>query len=74
MALGYIDTISPQFHWGIQEFCVGNCTVRDLMRVVLSGGKNFFLKNSEIDDQKTECWTRNQLGIRLTFESKQNWQ
>jgi hypothetical protein len=44
MALGYIDTISPQFHWGIQEFCVGNCGSHDLMKVVLSGEKISFEK------------------------------
>jgi hypothetical protein len=44
MALGYIDTISPQFHWGIQEFCVGNCVGHELMKVVLSGEKISFEK------------------------------
>ncbi len=44
MALGYIDTISPQFHWAIQEFCVGNCLGHDLMKAVLSGEKISFQK------------------------------
>jgi len=44
MSLGYIDTISPQFHWAIQEFCVGNCVGHDLMKAVLSGEKISFQK------------------------------
>jgi hypothetical protein len=44
MSLGYIDTISPQFHWAIQEFCVGNCLSHELMKVVLSGEKISFQK------------------------------
>ena len=41
-ALGYIDTISPQYHWVLQEFCVGKCSGRELMRAVLTGEKVSF--------------------------------
>ena len=44
MALGYVDTMSPQFHWAIQEFCVGNCGGHDLMKAVLTGEKITFEK------------------------------
>ena len=41
-ALSYIDTISPEYHWSIQQFCVGKCRNGDLMRAVLSGEKISF--------------------------------
>jgi hypothetical protein len=36
-ALSYIDTIAPEWHWSIQEFCVGKCSGNDLMRAMLTG-------------------------------------
>ncbi len=36
-ALSYIDSMSPQIHWTLDELCVGNCKGSDLMRAVVSG-------------------------------------
>jgi len=41
-ALSYIDTISPEYHWSIQQFCVGHCTGSELMRATLTGEKISF--------------------------------
>jgi hypothetical protein len=34
--LGYIDTVSPRFHWSIRELCIGKCG-NALMRAVMGG-------------------------------------
>jgi len=36
-ALSYIDTIKPQYHWSMQQFCVGKCANNELMRAILVG-------------------------------------
>ena len=41
-ALSYIDTISPEYHWTIQQFCVGKCHGNELMRATLTGEKISF--------------------------------
>lgn len=41
-ALSYIDTISPEYHWAIQEFCVGKCRGGELMRATLRGENVYF--------------------------------
>lgn len=38
-AISYIDSATPQYHWSLQEFCVGKCSGKDLMRATLSGEK-----------------------------------
>lgn len=38
-ALSYIDSATPQFHWSLQDLCVGKCGGKDLMRAALSGEK-----------------------------------
>jgi len=38
-ALSYLDTISPEYHWSIQQFCVGKCHGNELMHAVLIGEK-----------------------------------
>lgn len=38
-AISYIDAATPQYHWSLQEFCVGKCGGKDLMRAALSGEK-----------------------------------
>ena len=43
-AIDYADTISPQYHWTIQELCVGKCSSRDLMHAYLVGDKISFEK------------------------------
>jgi len=48
MALGYVDTISPEYHWTIQEFCVGKCK-GDLMSATLAAEKITF---TTPDDKK----------------------
>jgi hypothetical protein len=35
MALSYIDTITPEYHWTIQDFCVGKCR-GDIMSATLT--------------------------------------
>ena len=42
IALSYIDTISPQYHWAIQQLCVGKCPSHDLMHAELIGQKVTF--------------------------------
>jgi len=37
MALSYVDTISPEFHWSISELCVGKCANVELMHAALTG-------------------------------------
>jgi hypothetical protein len=38
MAMGYMDTISPEYHWSIQELCVGQCgSANQLMQAILAG-------------------------------------
>ncbi|MDX2027110.1 MAG: hypothetical protein SFW62_00570 [Alphaproteobacteria bacterium] len=41
-ALSYMDTVSPEFRWSIQDFCVGKCTGNELMRTVLTGERITF--------------------------------
>lgn len=41
-ALSYIDTVSPEFRWSIQEFCVGKCTGNELMKTTLAGERVTF--------------------------------
>ena len=41
-ALGYIDTMAPQFRWTMSEFCVGTCTGQELMKATLEGHKVVF--------------------------------
>ncbi|MDE2030291.1 MAG: hypothetical protein KGI97_06985 [Alphaproteobacteria bacterium] len=41
-ALSYIDTISPQYRWLLDSFCVGHCTGQDVMRAEVSGQKVTF--------------------------------
>ncbi|HEU0117820.1 MAG TPA: hypothetical protein VFR09_04230 [Alphaproteobacteria bacterium] len=41
-ALSYIDTISPEYHWTIQQFCVGKCHNNEMMHAVLTGEKISF--------------------------------
>jgi len=41
-ALGYIDTMSPDFRWTMPDFCVGNCDNHDLMRAAVTGQKVSF--------------------------------
>lgn len=36
-ALSYVDTIAPEFHWSLHEFCVGKCNGNEIMRAVLVG-------------------------------------
>ncbi|MDP9126781.1 MAG: hypothetical protein M3N08_00785 [Pseudomonadota bacterium] len=38
-ALSYVDTISPEYHWSIEEFCVGECVNAELMHAVLKGDR-----------------------------------
>lgn len=38
-AISYIDSATPQFHWSLQDFCVGKCNGKDMMRATLSGEK-----------------------------------
>jgi hypothetical protein len=40
-ALSYIDTISPEYHWSIQQLCVGKCG-GEIMRATLMGEKISF--------------------------------
>ncbi len=41
-AISYIDTVSPQYHWVLQEFCVGKCGARELMKAELAGERISF--------------------------------
>lgn len=41
-ALSYMDTISPEFHWSFQEFCVGRCTNMELMHAAVAGDRVSF--------------------------------
>jgi len=41
-ALSYIDTISPEYHWSLSQFCVGKCPGNEIMRAVLSGERISF--------------------------------
>ena len=41
-ALSYVDSMSPQIHWTLNEFCVGNCKGSDLMRAAVSGERVTF--------------------------------
>ncbi len=41
--LAYVDTVSPQIHWVLQQFCVGKCG-GDLMQASLMGEKISFEK------------------------------
>ena len=34
-ALSYVDTVSPQLHWTIQDLCVGKCSGSDPMRATV---------------------------------------
>jgi hypothetical protein len=36
-ALSYVDTISPEFHWSINEFCVGRCANMEIMHAAMTG-------------------------------------
>jgi hypothetical protein len=36
-ALGYVDSMSPQFHWMLNDFCVGKCPGSDLMKATVAG-------------------------------------
>ena len=40
-ALGYIDTMAPEYHWAINDFCVGHCG-QELMRASVVGQKVAF--------------------------------
>jgi len=42
--LSYIDTISPQYHWALSDFCVGKCGNAEIMQATLNGDKVFFEK------------------------------
>lgn len=44
-ALGYIDTVSPQYRWSLREFCAGKCQGNMLMQAVLTGEKISFEAN-----------------------------
>jgi hypothetical protein len=37
IALSYVDTMSSEYHWTLQRFCVGQCGGADLMQAVLAG-------------------------------------
>lgn len=41
-AVGYVETIAPQYHWTMSHFCVGKCGGHDLMAATLSGEKVTF--------------------------------
>jgi hypothetical protein len=41
-ALSYIDTISPEYHWSIQQLCVGKCGA-ELMHATLMGERISFV-------------------------------
>jgi hypothetical protein len=41
-ALSYLDTLSPQYRWTIEELCVGKCAGRDLMHAEVVGEKTTF--------------------------------
>lgn len=38
-AISYVDAATPQFHWSLQDLCVGKCNGKDLMRATMSGEK-----------------------------------
>jgi hypothetical protein len=40
-SIDYVDTIAPQYHWTLREFCVGKCT-GTLMRAILVGERIAF--------------------------------
>ncbi|HUY67739.1 MAG TPA: hypothetical protein VMV79_00375, partial [Alphaproteobacteria bacterium] len=50
-ALSYIDTISPQYRWSMQEFCVGKCSGSGLMSATLIGERVSF-KAPDSGDRK----------------------
>jgi hypothetical protein len=41
-ALSYLDTISPDLHWSLEEFCVGECKNSELMHAILKGERVSF--------------------------------
>jgi hypothetical protein len=41
-ALGYIDTMAPEYRWTLSEFCVGACSNQDLMRATVTGQRVVF--------------------------------
>ncbi len=41
-ALSYIDTMAPQFHWTLRDFCVGACGGQTLMKATVTGQKMVF--------------------------------
>jgi hypothetical protein len=51
MALSYIDTISPEYHWTIQDFCVGKCK-GDIMSATLAAEKITFTAPDDKDKDK----------------------
>jgi hypothetical protein len=48
MAVSYIDTIAPEYHWTIQDFCVGKCK-GDIMSAVLVAEKITFTAPDDKD-------------------------
>ena len=36
-ALSYIDSMSPQLHWTLDSFCVGNCRGTEVMKATVAG-------------------------------------
>ncbi len=41
-ALGYVDTMSPQYRWTLSDFCVGACSNQELMRATVTGQRVVF--------------------------------
>ena len=41
-ALSYVDTIAPEFHWSLDDFCVGKCNHSAVMHAKLMGDRITF--------------------------------